>query len=599
MTSTTKPGLDTMTSTTAHRWASLALLGSLIALPACGDDGSSGSTGGDGQTSSNAATSNAATSNGSTEEQVEYLSPTDHLVRASMALRGLRPSVEELEQVQADPEALPGIVDTYLESEEFGATIRDMHDEGLELRTFAFWFPPVGPLSDRTIVEVNASVQEAPLRLIEHVVMNDRPYSEIVTADYTLADEIVATVWGMEYDGDGEEWVETRWPEEDRVHAGVLTDSMLHIRHYTTPLNAQRRRANMVTTNFLCFDFLSIDINVDGNIDLSDPEAVKNAVKSPECATCHESLDPLSSLFWRHEFFFAPGQEAQDYPISHYRPDYERFYRPLFTDREPGYFGKEADDLRDLGQRLIEDPRFNQCAVQKFSSYLAQVKPEALDRDASRELQATFESSGLNAKALARAIVLSDTFRTRQVIGEDGDARPYLQKVRPRQWSRMMDDLIGFRWEVNLDFPLDFIGNGIYGNVNLMTDSFFGYEVLLGGSDDYQVTTPVHTLNPTISLVFDAFALEAANYVAERDFSGAPASDRLIMVGADADEAAIRAELARLHLKLFAEFVEPDAEAVNMSYELFEAAQGMSNDPVRAWKVVLSAMFQDSRLIYY
>ncbi|MEO1267155.1 MAG: hypothetical protein AAFX99_03590 [Myxococcota bacterium] len=548
------------------------------------DDGQ----GGDGQTETN---------NGTTQEQVQYLSPTDHLVRASMALRGVRPSVEELETVRANPDALPGVVDTYIESEAFGTTIRDMHNEGLELRTFVFWFPPVGELSDLSVMELNASVQESPLRLIEHVVMNDRPYSEILTADYTVANEVVATVWGMDYNGDGESWVETRWPDQGRVHAGVLSDSFLYMRHYTTPLNAQRRRANMVTKNFLCFDFLSIDINVDGNVDLSDPEAVKDAVKSPECASCHDSLDPLSALFWRHEFFIAPGEFTR-YPVSFYQPDYERVYRPLFTDREPDYFGLPANDVRELGQHIVADGRFASCTVERFYGYLAQVEPEAIPSSEAQSLRDQFIDSNMNAKALAKAIVLSDAFRIAQVTTADGEERSFLQKARPRQWSRMMEDLVGFRWEVNLDLPLDFVGGGTYGRTDLMSDSFFGYEVLAGGSDDFTVTRMVHTLNPTISLVFDAFAQEAAGYVVERDFSGMSARP-LLTVGNDTNEAAVRGELAQLHLKLFAEFVEPNSEEVDRSFDLFTAALGMSNDPVRAWKTVLTAMFQDSRLIYY
>ena len=45
---------------------------------------------------------------------VVYLTPTQHLTRASMALRGVRPSLEDLRAVEADPQALGGIVDRYL-----------------------------------------------------------------------------------------------------------------------------------------------------------------------------------------------------------------------------------------------------------------------------------------------------------------------------------------------------------------------------------------------------------------------------------------------------------------------------------------------------
>ncbi|HSN97736.1 MAG TPA: hypothetical protein VLS89_05535 [Candidatus Nanopelagicales bacterium] len=42
------------------------------------------------------------------------------------APRGIPPSVDEMRAVAADPGALPGIVDAYLGSPEFGRTIRDM-----------------------------------------------------------------------------------------------------------------------------------------------------------------------------------------------------------------------------------------------------------------------------------------------------------------------------------------------------------------------------------------------------------------------------------------------------------------------------------------
>jgi hypothetical protein len=62
-----------------------------------------------------------------------YLTPTEHLARASLALRGIRPSLAELQAVAAEPDRIAALVDRYLESAEFGATIRDLHDELLLL----------------------------------------------------------------------------------------------------------------------------------------------------------------------------------------------------------------------------------------------------------------------------------------------------------------------------------------------------------------------------------------------------------------------------------------------------------------------------------
>src|SRR5262245_21845617 len=66
------------------------------------------------------------------------LDPVGRLLRASMAVRGVRPSVEEIELIRQDPDALGGLVDQWMESPEFAATIRDMWAEILLLRNDTF-----------------------------------------------------------------------------------------------------------------------------------------------------------------------------------------------------------------------------------------------------------------------------------------------------------------------------------------------------------------------------------------------------------------------------------------------------------------------------
>src|SRR5688572_994650 len=56
-------------------------------------------------------------------ETVAMLSPAEHLVRVSMALRGTRPSPEELREVRDNPEAVEQLVDQYLLDQGFGEMI--------------------------------------------------------------------------------------------------------------------------------------------------------------------------------------------------------------------------------------------------------------------------------------------------------------------------------------------------------------------------------------------------------------------------------------------------------------------------------------------
>jgi len=132
-------------------------------------------------------------------DELTLLTPEAHLVRIAVALRGVRPGAAELAAVRADPAALGGIVDGYLDSPEFGAVVRDMWNEELLLRVDVkrFMLPALGPLKDRGgDAEYLDAIPEEPLRLIEYVAVNDRPFSEIVTADYTIASELGITAWG-------------------------------------------------------------------------------------------------------------------------------------------------------------------------------------------------------------------------------------------------------------------------------------------------------------------------------------------------------------------------------------------------------------------
>ena len=51
---------------------------------------------------------------------IAYLTPTEHLTRASIALRGMRPSRDELEAVRDDARYVEAIIDYYLTTPEFG-----------------------------------------------------------------------------------------------------------------------------------------------------------------------------------------------------------------------------------------------------------------------------------------------------------------------------------------------------------------------------------------------------------------------------------------------------------------------------------------------
>lgn len=529
---------------------------------------------------------------------VERLSPVEHLNRASVALRGYRASVEELQLVARDPDQLPALVDGYLAAPELGDTIRDLHNDALllDLEAGKYVYPPIGPLAGATFADMRSLMQE-PLRLIEHVVMTDRPYTEIVTADYTMANGATAAAFGLPHAGPPEAWEPAVWPD-GRPAAGILSSTILYQRYVSAGSNFNRGRANMVSRALLCHDYLDSDVILDTNVNLADPDIVADAVvKNPSCAACHQTLDPLASYF----FTFAPKEypnAVKKLPFSVYKPAGADAWITT-NKRPPMYFGASASGVHGLGAIIASDPRFARCAAQRFASFLTQVPIARLDPAFVARLQRDFVAGGYNARALARSVVLSDEFRVSHATADgDPEAVVGMLKMRPRQLAASLYRLTGFRWIVETGGKLSGVP---LGPVDLLDNDTVGYRVLGGGIDSYYVTAVQTTTGATTALVNRRAALAAADAVVEHDRT-APVAERRLFVKADvtaADEVAVRAELAYLLARIHGELVESSDPRVDDALALFRDAHAASGDASRAWKLTLGALLSDVRAIYY
>jgi hypothetical protein len=543
------------------------------------------------------------------------MSAVDHLVRASLALRGVRPSVSELESVLADPDALSGIVDDYLDSDEFLLTMADMHGEQLKVRTETLRLPALGPLEGVEGRRMFEALSESSLELVKHIVGNDLPYTDLVTADYTmgsaLSSEIILFMEGFDPAQTEKEWQQVTW-SDGRPMAGVLSDPGLWVRHVSNGNNYHRARSNFIADTFLCSSFLTRDIPISGGIDLADDEAVAHAVSTQtECVGCHQALDPLAATLWGTREInptqvnraYANNCEEKDqydcYPVATYNPDAAGQWEGKGL-RAPGYYGLAVDDLGSVGELLAGDPRFSQCAVRRFYSYLAQVEREILPRELVVDFAESFESSHFDAKALAKRIVLSEPF----AVAHEAvvDAEPHvaaLQILRPRQVSRAVAALTGFEWRAGVDDPDCLAENRCWGEVDLFLSDGFGFRVMMGGADGYVVSKPTHTSTPVRALVMEAFAAEASSFAVDTALSTGQ-SDLLTVVGPDTkDEATIRLQLVALHKLLWAEFVASDSTEVDETFQLYSDIASATGDIPLTWKMVLSAFFQDTRFTHY
>src|SRR6185503_8249545 len=197
--------------------------------------------------------------------------PNELLLRASMDLQGKRPTLAQLDAMEADPATYATFVDQYLQSPEFLERVKDVYDDALLVRREDF--------SDESRDETSAIYGEA-LELIAYIVGHDRPFTEIGTADYTVANAL------FQRDADrmpfpmepvvGNAWQPTHYTD-GRHHAGLLSTSAFYEVWDTNNTNKNRRRANRWSILFHCYNFLDTPVDVTRDVDNNDDGAVLEA----------------------------------------------------------------------------------------------------------------------------------------------------------------------------------------------------------------------------------------------------------------------------------------------------------------------------------
>jgi len=325
--------------------------------------------------------------------------------------------------------------------------------------------------------------------------------------------------------------------------------------------------------------------------------------------SCHQSLDPLAAHLWGFKKRTEPGQitiayntgctESSNtcYPLTgQYDPSVlERWHAHDL--RGPSYYGQESHDLADLGALVAEDPRFSLCTARRFYGFFGAMAPRDVPFDVAASLQRRFIDSGLNAKALARAVVLSDSFLAAYSADPEDDATlPGMLVVRPRQQARIIDDLTGFRWMSDTSFGGEPCTDRCWGEIDRSTHNGHGFQAMSGGSDGYRVSRAIDTVTPIKVLFSSALAEEAAAWVVMANFDR---GEGRLLAGIDpqaTDEPTVRAAMVDVYLRALGS--EPTESDVDGLVGLFADAAEHAG-PREGWRVVVTALLQHPRVLFY
>ena len=285
-------------------------------------------------------------------DTVVLASPRKTLRRAALIFAGRIPTEEEYEAVEAgDESVLRATIRGLMEGPQFhefllrasnDRLLTDRMDSVLLDATRGFLVAYTNEAYRRAAAEdsrdtlidnriwistVQYGARRAPLELIAHVVENDLPYSEILTADYIMANPMTAQAYGAstrfddpedmhefrpsrivdyyrkgggyesEYDPvvDAKRIIDPGRLHTDYPHAGVLNTIAFLKRYPSTATNRNRARSRWTYYHFLGLDIEKSASRTTDPVALADTNSP--TMRNPACTVCHSVLDPAAGAF--------------------------------------------------------------------------------------------------------------------------------------------------------------------------------------------------------------------------------------------------------------------------------------------------------------
>lgn len=409
--------------------------------------------------------------------------------------------------------------------------------------------------------DVYHGMVKGPLHLIAQTVMQELPYTNILTADYTFGNQSMAEYFrqditfasddklsvkpmrnhgqillqdghkdflnpniGLRIDQHGE-WV-------DYPHAGILNEPAFLARYPSSDTNRNRLRAKMVYRLFLGVDIESIAARTLAPSDLQDTD--NPTLNNQACAVCHETLDPVAGAFQNYgtEGWYRSSWHGLDALPGSYKhgegSPYQQgdvWYRDM---RAPGFEGQtlnnQTSTLRELATAIVNDDRFSVATVKFWwpavmsDALLSAPTIDASGADKSlylaqqqfiKTLAAQFRD-GFDGRApyqlkdLLVAMIMSDWFRLDTITTERNPELVSVAGVRlltPEELENKVRALIGYAWGERKDA---WANNGFW---SYLDDQ---YRIYYGGIDSLGVTERAKAQNTLMAQVAERQALNLA-----------------------------------------------------------------------------------------
>ncbi len=421
---------------------------------------------------------------------------------------------------------------------------------------------------------VESGLRRSVEELVAYVAEADKPYTEVLTADYMMMSPAVSFMMdgGITFKNANDpneykpgkinnsyllkpgEWnmlndkvlgyhfsiqptVQHTWE-----HVGILNNPAFLTRYPSTATNRNRARAR-----WTMFHFLDIDIEKSTQRP-TDPAALADrnnpTLNNAACAACHERMDPVAATYQNYSdqgFYKMDFDDSLDnfykYPadqsISAYKKG-DTWYRDM---RPAGLLGQSIattnEPLKQLVALIIKDQGFARAtvkfwwpavmnsevllspAVASDSDYQAKLTAYQAQATSIEQFATNFRKD-YNLKNLLVDMLMSPWFRAKTTTDTTQRAALAIADVgvekllTPERLQRKSAALTGFNWGSS-NKPSD--------PYTVTTNLGDIYNGLYGGIDSQAVITRSRDITPLMSTVAQSFALESACPIVLKEFA--------------------------------------------------------------------------------
>ncbi len=541
---------------------------------------------------------------------VDMLDEVETLRKSTLLLAGRVPTADEVAKVEeGGMDALDEVMAAVMREDSFYDRVFDVYNDRFLTRRYHSSNPdsaidllsradyPRADTWDNTDIEnaeqwANDAIAEEPLRLIEYILRNDLPYTEVLTADYTVVNPYSAKVYGVEPDfedpEDPNEFVPVSLPGVP--HAGIPTMITYLSRWTTTRTNRNRARSRRFQKFFLATDVLALGTRP---TDASGSSYDNPTLNDENCVSCHSAVDPIAGAFanWDNMGRYRPqghplrGENEDDPDLldvpengwySDMRPaGYKQEALP--TEWEPAalqWLGYEAatDDLFALGpvhivyEGLFGRPALVEPTDPNAPGFLEGVRAAKAQRKVFQEIADKFSDSDYDLRVVFLELVKSPYFRAYNVSGElSAERETELADIGIARW--LTPEELNGKIESSTGVPW-----GNPENPSLLNRNEF--LILYGGINSDDVNERAYDASGTSANVAKRMANQVACSAVARDFAK-PVDERLLFpVASEAGgpNGDVRENIQYLHWHLLGERLEADDPEIDRSYDLFVAA---------------------------